>query len=158
MLSDRFGGVRITFWTFLVMIAAVVGVLYLLSARSFAGFFLSFMLLFLTTGVGNGSTYRMIPSIFRTERERKVEGQGEGILAEYVRAGNTADGMANVTLLRDGKVMRYFPIPVGGGSVHVPLAIVDELEPGSGINVTAAAEEPGRLILDVGILEVSTAG
>jgi NNP family nitrate/nitrite transporter-like MFS transporter len=45
------------------------------------------MLLFLTTGVGNGSTYRMIPFIFRTEREREVEGQGEGILAEARRRG-----------------------------------------------------------------------
>ena len=76
---------------------------------------------------------------------------------QYVRAGNIAVGMANVTLLRNGKAMRYFPVPAGG-SVHVPLAIVDELEPGSGITVTAAGEGPGTLILDVGILEVSTAG
>ncbi len=33
---------------------------------------LSFMVLFLTAGTGNGSTYRMIPSIFRTERVREV--------------------------------------------------------------------------------------
>ena len=29
--------------------------------------------------------------------------------------------------------MRYFPIPAGG-SVHVPLAIVDELEPGGAVS------------------------
>ena len=28
---------------------------------------------------------------------------------QYARAGNTAEGMANITLLKDGKVMRYFP-------------------------------------------------
>ena len=75
---------------------------------------------------------------------------------QYVRAGCTADGMANVTLLRDGKVMRYFPIPAGG-SIHVPLAIVDELQPGAEVTVAAAGEGSGTLILDVGILEVSTA-
>lgn len=80
-LADKMGGARITLWAFVAMISAVLSVLYFLSVHSFAGFFLSFMLLFLTTGVGNGSTYRMILAIFRTEREREVEGQGEGILA-----------------------------------------------------------------------------
>ncbi len=86
-LSDKVGGARVTLWTFVVMICAVVGVLYFLAAHSFWGFFLSFMLLFLTTGVGNGSTYRMIPSIFRAQREREAEGRGEGILAEARRRG-----------------------------------------------------------------------
>ena len=86
-LSDKLGGARITLWAFVVMICAVLSVLYFLSVRSFTGFFLSFMLLFLSTGVGNGSTYRMIPFIFRTEREREVTGQGEGILAEARRRG-----------------------------------------------------------------------
>lgn len=86
-LSDRLGGAKVTFWTFVVMIAAVVGVLFFLSVHSFAGFFLSFMLLFLTTGVGNGSTYRMIPTIFRKGREREAEGRGEGIVAEARRKG-----------------------------------------------------------------------
>lgn len=76
---------------------------------------------------------------------------------QYVRAGNTAAGMANITLLKDGKVMRYFPISAGG-SIHVPLAIVDELQPGIEVSVTAACERTGTLILDIGILEVNTSG
>ena len=36
-----------------------------------------FLILFVTTGIGNGSTYRMIPSIFREEKLRKREGKGE---------------------------------------------------------------------------------
>jgi MFS transporter, NNP family, nitrate/nitrite transporter len=51
-LSDKFGGARVTFWTFAVVIGAVAAVLYFLAARSFGGFFLAFMLLFLATGVG----------------------------------------------------------------------------------------------------------
>jgi len=76
---------------------------------------------------------------------------------QYVRAGNTAEGMANITLLKDGKVMRYFPISAGG-SIHVPLAIVDELRPGTEVSVTAACEGSGTLILDIGILEVNKSG
>ena len=86
-LSDKFGGARVTFWTFAVMIGAVAVVLYFLAARSFGGFFLAFMLLFLATGVGNGSTYRMIPVIFRTEREREAQDRGQGVVAEARRQG-----------------------------------------------------------------------
>lgn len=76
---------------------------------------------------------------------------------QYVRAGNTSGGMVNVTLLKNGKVMRYVPV-AAGGAMHVPLAIVDDLRPGTAIEVVAAGEDTGTLILDVGILEVSTAG
>jgi assimilatory nitrate reductase catalytic subunit len=83
--------------------------------------------------------------------------QGCTAEVQYVRAGNTAEGMANIMLLKDGKVMRYFPISAGG-SIHVPLAIVDELQPGTEVSVTAACEGSGTLILDIGILEVNKSG
>lgn len=76
---------------------------------------------------------------------------------QYVRLGTTSTGMVNVTVLRDGKTMRYFPV-AGGNSMHVQLAIVDQLESGEHIEITAGAEEGGTLILDIGILEVSTGG
>jgi hypothetical protein len=38
----------------------------------------------------------------------------------------------------------------------VPLAIVDELQSGTEITIAAAAEGWGKLILDVGFLEVNT--
>jgi len=63
-LSDRFGGARITLGCFLGMAAAtslaVVGV----DRHSFAVFFGAYMVVFILAGMGNGSTYRMIPSIF----------------------------------------------------------------------------------------------
>ena len=86
-LSDRLGGARVTFWNFIVMALGVVSVLFFLSTQSFVGFFLSFMVLFFTAGIGNGSTYRMIPTIFRTERVRMSQGQGEGAVVEAVRQG-----------------------------------------------------------------------
>lgn len=76
---------------------------------------------------------------------------------QYVRAGNTSGGMLNVTLLKNGKVMRYFPV-AARSTTHVPLAIVEDLRSGTEVEVVAAAEEAGTLILDAGILEVSTAG
>lgn len=73
-LSDRLGGAVLTFWVFVLMIAAVFGVLHFLpggaSGGSFSGFLVLFMLLFVLTGVGNASTFRMIPVIFRNQHER----------------------------------------------------------------------------------------
>jgi hypothetical protein len=51
--------------------------------------------------------------------------------------------------------MRYVPV-AAGGAIYVPLAIVDELQPGTEISIAAAAKGSGKLILDVGFLEVNT--
>ncbi|MFV0472618.1 MAG: nitrate/nitrite transporter [Pikeienuella sp.] len=69
-ISDRFGGGRVTFWTFAGMIVAVFGVIYALEAGSFAFFFAAFMALFFLTGVGNASTFQMIPAIMGREVPR----------------------------------------------------------------------------------------
>jgi NNP family nitrate/nitrite transporter-like MFS transporter len=71
-ISDKFGGGRVTFWTFLGMIIAVWGVLQFLpseanAAGNFWGFFGCFMALFFLTGVGNASTFQMIPTIMAHE-------------------------------------------------------------------------------------------
>ena len=72
-ISDKVGGATVTFWTFLGMIIAVFGVLYFLpsvgNAGNFMGFLTMFMILFALTGIGNGSTFRMIPVIFLQERQ-----------------------------------------------------------------------------------------
>ena len=63
-----------TFWTFVLMIAAVGGVLYFMAIKeqpgAFWGFFAMFMVLFLATGIGNASTFQMIPVIMRKEVDR----------------------------------------------------------------------------------------
>jgi len=73
-ISDRWGGARVTFWTFVLMIAAVGGVLYFMAIKeqpgAFWGFFAMFMVLFLATGIGNASTFQMIPVIMRKEIDR----------------------------------------------------------------------------------------
>jgi len=74
---------------------------------------------------------------------------------QYVRVGNTTEGMIDISVHEDGKRMRYVPVGAGG-AIHEPLAIVDELQPGTEIPTAAAAEESGTMILDVGILEINT--
>ncbi|MFP4295814.1 MAG: nitrate/nitrite transporter [Halothiobacillaceae bacterium] len=69
-IADRFGGGRVTFWVFVGMIVAVFGVIAALGAGSFAGFFAAFMALFFLTGVGNASTFQMIPAIMGREIPR----------------------------------------------------------------------------------------
>lgn len=85
-LADKLGGARVTFWNFLVMNLAVVGVLHFMPGAgdggSFMGFLAMFLLLFLTTGIGNGSTFRMIPVIFLTERLCAAKGRGEAALGQ----------------------------------------------------------------------------
>jgi MFS transporter, NNP family, nitrate/nitrite transporter len=74
-LADRLGGARVTFWNFVAMAFASGGVLWFLQAHSVAGFVASFLALFVATGVGNGSTFRMIPAIFR------AQSNGDGVRA-----------------------------------------------------------------------------
>ncbi|MEX0645085.1 MAG: NarK family nitrate/nitrite MFS transporter, partial [Parvularculaceae bacterium] len=73
-VSDKWGGARVTFWVFLLMIVAVAGVLYFLAIKdqpgAFIGFFAMFMILFFATGVGNASTFQMIPIMMREEMPR----------------------------------------------------------------------------------------
>ena len=88
-VADKLGGARVTLWNFVVMIAAVFGVLQFLpeagQGGSFYGFLAMFMLLFVTTGIGNGSTFRMIPVIFRTLHERRA-GKNAAAREEALRA------------------------------------------------------------------------
>ena len=76
-IADRWGGARVTFWVFVLMMAAVLGVLYFLAAGSFWGFFAMFMVLFLATGIGNASTFQMIPVIMRSEMPRLLPALGK---------------------------------------------------------------------------------
>ena len=64
-LADRLSGANVSIAAYLVMALGAIGVIASLAAHTFPGFFLSFLVLFVASGVGNGSVYRMIPAIFR---------------------------------------------------------------------------------------------
>ncbi len=88
-LSDKLGGARVTHWDTLVMIAATIGAGFFVSLANqsptpekyFLPFLLLFVLLFATTGIGNGSTFRMIPMIFSKEQAGPVLGWTSAIAA-----------------------------------------------------------------------------
>jgi MFS transporter, NNP family, nitrate/nitrite transporter len=114
LLADRIGGASITFWNFIVMVAATVGVLYFVGVKDFAGFLVSFLILFVTTGIGNGSTYRMIPSIFREENLHKVKGEGDAARAAALKTASIESGAAVGFIGAIGACGGYF-IPSGFG-------------------------------------------
>ena len=80
-VADKYGGGRVTLWVFIVMILGTFGVLYFLGIKeqpgAFYGFFAMFLLLFAATGVGNASTFQMIPVIFWADRRKALAGQEE---------------------------------------------------------------------------------
>jgi MFS transporter, NNP family, nitrate/nitrite transporter len=63
-LSDKLGGARVTLVVFLGMAVATLAAIEGVDERSFGLFFGSYCVVFLLSGIGNGSTYKMIPSIF----------------------------------------------------------------------------------------------
>jgi MFS transporter, NNP family, nitrate/nitrite transporter len=91
-LADRVGGSRVTLWNFLAMTGLALGALAFLphggAPGRFGPFLATFVLLFAATGVGNGSTYRMIPAIFAT-LHRVPDGAAAVAMAAAKRAAAT---------------------------------------------------------------------
>ncbi len=73
----------------------------------------------------------------------------------YFRAGNSTDELITVILLYDGKPLRYFPVGAKS-SLHVPLAVVDDLAPESRIELQIVAPEDtsGAVVVDIGFVEI----
>ena len=73
----------------------------------------------------------------------------------YLRGGNSSGELAYLSLMQDGKPARTFPIGARAG-MHVPLAVVEDLQPDTRIEVffAAAAGVSGTLVLDLGIIEI----
>ncbi|GEL16989.1 nitrate/nitrite transporter [Pseudonocardia asaccharolytica] len=73
-MADRAGGARVTTWTFLAMAASTLLCILASAANSLALFTTGFIGLFVLSGVGNGSTYKMIPAIFRRQALERIAG------------------------------------------------------------------------------------
>ena len=108
LLADKVGGAIVTFWNFIAMGAATIGVMYFVEVKEFAGFLAMFLVLFVTTGIGNGSTYRMIPSIFREEKLREAKGSGEADRAAAVNAAQNRKRRRARIYRRDRRLRRLF--------------------------------------------------
>jgi len=91
-LADRHGGARVTFWNFLAMAAGASVVLYASLERSLPLYLVGFMALFVFSGIGNGSTYKMIPAIFRAQASIAVAAGADPVAAER-RSGRLAGAL-----------------------------------------------------------------
>ena len=88
-ISDKVGGAKVTQWDTVVMIFSALGVAYFVKQATgssapeqfFMPFLFLFLLLFITTGIGNGSTFRMIPIIFKPNEAGPVLGWTSAVAA-----------------------------------------------------------------------------
>lgn len=73
----------------------------------------------------------------------------------YFRAGNPSSELVYVLFQRDGKPMRYFPVGARS-SAHVELAVVEDLEPDTVLDILAAGPRglAAALVLDIGLVEI----
>jgi hypothetical protein len=73
----------------------------------------------------------------------------------YFRAGNSSADLICLSLFRDGSLMRLFPVGAKADS-HVSLAVVEDLEPDTKLEVRVAAPSgvSGSVVLDIGLLEI----
>jgi hypothetical protein len=74
----------------------------------------------------------------------------------YVRAGNASGTLICLSLLRDGKVMRLFPIGANQ-SIHVPLAMTEDVFPESHLELVVSAPKGtnGIVVVDMGLFEIA---
>jgi len=120
-LADRLGGGRVTFWVFVTLALGVILLLFFLSLgdtnAGFWGFFFAFMLLFAATGVGNASTFQMIPVIFRVDRQRAyAEREGSPVSPEVVHREAEREAAAVIGFTSAVAAYGAFFIPKSYGS------------------------------------------
>lgn len=89
-LADRFKGSTVTFWNFVAMALGAGTVLIASQVRSLPLYIVGFTLLFVFSGLGNGSTYKMIPAIFHAKALRAAANGADPAAAQTIatrRAG-----------------------------------------------------------------------
>ncbi len=95
-MSDRSSGSRVTFWSLLAMGAGTAGLIVASAQHSFGLFLFAFVALFVFTGLGNGSTYKMIPAVFQRQAELAIAhgANMSGALARARRMSGAVIGIA----------------------------------------------------------------
>jgi NNP family nitrate/nitrite transporter-like MFS transporter len=95
-MSDKFGGARMSMLSFFIMVIGCGGVIYVLNTGtpSFPMFLGLFLLLFFAAGFGNGTTYRMIPAIFRAAATDPETGKIDPV--RLVKARRLAGGCIGI--------------------------------------------------------------
>ncbi|CEG27466.1 NarK family nitrate/nitrite MFS transporter [Bacillus sp. B-jedd] len=73
-IADKLGGARVTAYVLIVQAIGAMGVIFFLGEKQFSGFLASFLVLFVASGIGSGSTFQMIPGIFIPKEAAPVLG------------------------------------------------------------------------------------
>ncbi len=94
-MADRFGGAKVTLWNFVGMAVATGVVIMASNQKSLALFMVGFIALFVLSGIGNGSTYKMIPSIFNV-KARVAIANGEPTQRALMRARRLSGGVIGI--------------------------------------------------------------
>ncbi|RBM11206.1 MFS transporter [Prauserella sp. PE36] len=94
-LADKLGGAKVTLWTFLGMAVGTVLCIVASNGDSLALFMTGFIGLFVFSGIGNGSTYKMIPALFRTKALAAVA-EGEAREAAMPRARRLSGALIGI--------------------------------------------------------------
>lgn len=84
-MADRFGGAKVTLVNFVGMALATAVVIMASGDKSLPLFMVGFVALFVLSGIGNGSTYKMIPSIFNLQA-RMAMASGEAAQSALMTA------------------------------------------------------------------------
>jgi NNP family nitrate/nitrite transporter-like MFS transporter len=106
-LADRYGGAKITLWNFVAMAVATAVLLVAGLRKSLPLFVTVFVVLFVLSGLGNGSTFKMIPGIFQAKAlakglrgeeaavyGRRLSGASMGLIGAVGALGGVAINLA----------------------------------------------------------------
>lgn len=97
-LSDRLGGGKVTFWNFAAMLVAVIAIVAFLPSGSsnatLPWFYAAFVLLFISTGVGNGSVFHVLPNVFLKLHKRAARGKDDAAQNRAIADGEIQASVA----------------------------------------------------------------
>jgi NNP family nitrate/nitrite transporter-like MFS transporter len=119
----------VTFWNFVAMAAGAGVVLLAAQQRSLPLYLVGFVALFVFSGVGNGSTYKMIPAIFT---DRRLAGAVIGIAGAIGAFGGVLVNLAfRQSFLSTGSADAAYMTFIGFYALCVAVTWVVYRRPGS---------------------------
>jgi NNP family nitrate/nitrite transporter-like MFS transporter len=118
ILADRLGGTKMTLWNFVAMALVALAALHFVDVHGYAGFLVAFLALFVTAGVGNGATFRMIPVIFRNEKLRQLTSTGAAEREAAIRSARIESATVLGFVAAIGACGGYVVPRALGASIH----------------------------------------
>jgi hypothetical protein len=99
------------------------------------------------SGLGNPTSFST-PVTYLVPPDRRAQ-------TVYFRAGNPSPELIYIVLTRRGTPMRYFPVGAKNG-IHVPLAVLEDIPPGSPVELLVAAPRglESTVLIDIGFMEI----